>query len=272
MRALIKALGAMLVGVALTASADTPPARVPHLTVTVNGAEQELPLEKTQLAETKTKPTSLARLASDAAVTQGLQAGISTGISTVGAEVAARMTSPAGSGVVQGAVAGAGGLFSGLLSARSQTQTTDYVWGVPGATSANVLPVAAPVFTVDFAHVLGVIPDDYAPAVVKLTPAQNSCRIVGATEGEADMRSTPAADWQVYSKFMEERVANVQAAKVATGRYRIVTPELAAGEYGVVLRPVSKGKRFTGGDVIRAQGDGLMFDAIWTFRIPDTAQ
>jgi len=51
-----------------------------------------------------------------------------------------------------------------------------------------------------------------------------------------------------------------------------LTSELAAGEYGVVLRPVSKSKNFSGGDVLRAQGDGLMFDAVWTFQIPEDAQ
>jgi hypothetical protein len=29
---------------------------------------------------------------------------------------------------------------------------------------------------------------------------------------------------------------------------------------------------FSGGDVARAQGDGLMFDALWTFKIADSAE
>ena len=49
-------------------------------------------------------------------------------------------------------------------------------------------------------------------------------------------------------------------------------PKLAAGEYGVVLRPTSKAKHFSGSDVARAQGDGLMFDAIWTFQVPEDPQ
>jgi hypothetical protein len=40
----------------------------------------------------------------------------------------------------------------------------------------------------------------------------------------------------------------------------------------VVLRPVTKDKKFSGGDVGRAQGDGLMFDAAWTFQISDDAE
>ena len=119
---------------------------------------------------------------------------------------------------------------------------------------------------------MGVTPDDYAPAIVKLTPAQNTCRIIGATQGKADARSSPAADWQIYSNFLEERV-NSQIQKLAPGKYKISpASELAAGEYGVVLRPVSKAKNFSGGDVVRGQGDGLMFDAVWTFQISEYAQ
>ena len=113
-----------------------------------------------------------------------------------------------------------------------------------------------------FFSCLGVPPDDYAPAIVKLTPAQNTCRILGATQGKEDIRSSPAADWQIYSNFLEERV-NTQVQKFSPGKYKISpASELAAGEYGVVLRPVSKSKNFSGGDVARAQGDGLMFDAM----------
>jgi hypothetical protein len=33
-----------------------------------------------------------------------------------------------------------------------------------------------------------------------------------------------------------------------------------------------KEKKFSRGDVARAQGDGLMFDALWTFQISDDAE
>ena len=246
--------------IAAYAQANGPASRAPRLTVTANGAEQQLALEKTQLAETKTKPTSMMSLAGDSAVAQTLQSGINSAT----LNVASRMNSVAGGTAAQLG----GGLASSVFSHR-QAKTT-YVWGVAGPASSNVLPIAAPVFTLDFSRVLGVTPDDYAPVIVKLTPAQNTCRIVGATEGKADMRSAPATDWLVYSNYLEERV-NVQPKKLGPGRYKITAPELAAGEYGVVLRPVSKSKKFTGGDVMRAQGDGLMFDAIWTFQIPDNA-
>lgn len=226
------------------------------------GAARELPLEKTQLAETKTKPSSMKSLAADSAVTQAMQ----SGINTVAYSAASHMNSAIGNSAVQQA----GSVFSGVLSHRTQTVT--YVWGVPNPVSTNVLQTVSPSFTLDFSRAIGINADDYEPAIVKLTPAQNTCRIVGATQGKADVRSSPAADWQMYSHFLEERVST-RGDKQGPGKYKVSPASvLQPGEYAVVLRPISKEKKFSGGDVARAQGDGLMFDAIWTFQISDEAE
>jgi hypothetical protein len=236
--------------------------RMPRLVVTQGNSSQELKLEKTQLAETKTKPSSMKALAADSAVTQAMQAGVSTATYSAAMHM--------NSGVGGAAVQQAGGIFSGIMSHRTPTVT--YVWGVPNPASGNVLQTTKPSFTVDFSRTIGVNPDEYEPAIVKLTPAQNTCRIAGATQGKEDVRSTPAADWQMYSHFLEERVV-ATPQKLAPGKYKIAAnSELVPGEYAVVLRPVSKEKKFSGGDVARAQGDGLMFDTIWTFRVSDDAE
>jgi hypothetical protein len=201
-------------------------------------------------------------LAADSAVTQAMQSGINT--ATYG--VASHVNSAIGGSAVQQA----GSVFSGVLSHRAATVT--YVWGVPSPSSTNVLQTVSPSFALDFSRAIGINADDYEPAIVKLTPAQNTCRIVGATQGKADLRSSPAADWQMYSHFLEERVST-RAEKLSPGKYNVApVSELQPGEYAVVLRPISKEKKFSGGDVARAQGDGLMFDAIWTFQISDEAE
>jgi len=236
--------------------------RVPKAYLTQGSSLQELRMEKTQLAETKTKPSSMKSLAGDSVVTQAMQRGVN--------QAAMSTAMHMNSGVGGQSVEQAGSIFSSVLAHR-QPKTT-YVWGVPGPTSSNAVQNASPTFTVDFSNVLGVKPDEYAPAIVKLTPAQNTCRIVGATQGKADLRSSPAADWQIYSSFLEERVT-AKTEKLGTGKYKITpSSELASGEYGVVLRPISKTKNYSGGDVARGQGDGLMFDAIWTFQIGESAQ
>jgi hypothetical protein len=236
--------------------------RMPKVYLVDGGSLQELPLEKTQLAETKTKPTSMKSLAGDSAVTQAMQAGVNTATWSA----ASHMSSEVGGTTVQQA----GSIFSGMMSHRTPTVT--YVWGVPNPASASVLQTGSPSFSVDFSRVMGVTTDDYEPIIVKLTPAQNTCRIVGATQGKADEQSSPAADWQVYSHFLEDRVTT-HSEKLGTGKYKLsAASELSPGEYAVVLRPAAKDKKFSGGDVLRAQGDGLMFDAIWTFQVSDSAQ
>jgi hypothetical protein len=233
--------------------------RRPKVTLVQNGVSQALPLEKTQLATTKTKPSSMKSLASDSVLGQSLQRGINTATYSA----ASHTTSTVGNSSVQEA----GNIVSGIMGSRKPSVT--YVWGVPNPASANVLQTDKPEFSVDFSNAAAVRADDFEPAIVKLTPAQSTCRIVGATQGKPEVGGSVAADWEVYSSFLEERVA-VNSQKLKPGQYKISPKsDLPPGEYGVVLRPVSKSKKFSGGDVTRGQGEGLLFDAVWTFQVPD---
>ena len=99
-----------------------PKSRMPKLTVTTSGNTQELHLEKTQLAETKTKPSSMRSLAADSALGQAMQ----TGVNTVAMDTAMRMNSPVGGSTVEEA----GGVFSSIMSHKKPTVT--YVWGFRG--------------------------------------------------------------------------------------------------------------------------------------------
>ncbi len=244
------------------ASAQTAPSSMPSVAVLQGTATQELPLEKTQLAETKTKPTSMTALAGDSAMTQAIQAGIGDATATAAGHI---RSSLGGSAMEQ-----AGGIFTGILARRQPTIT--YVWGVPNPASSNVLQTSTPKFSVNFANTPGVNPGDFAPEIVKLTPAQNTCRLVGATQGREDAKSRDATDWKIYSKFLEDPVA-ANVRKISTGQYEISPASaLLPGEYAVVLRPISKSMKFSGGDVARAQGNGLMFDAVWSFQVSQDAK
>lgn len=236
--------------------------QMPAVTLVQDAGSQEIPREKTQLAETKTKPTSMASLAGDSAVAQGIQAGVNDATWSV----ASHMNNAVGGTAVQQG----GSILGGMLGSRKPTVT--YVWGVPGPASANVLQTTTPKFAVNFASAPGVKPSEFAPEIVRLTPAQNTCRLIGATQGKEDARSHDAADWQIYSKFLEDRVA-ASVQKTAEGQYEI-SPQspLYPGEYAVVLRPLSKDEKFSGGDVARGQGAGMMFDTVWTFQIGENAQ
>lgn len=235
---------------------------MPSVTLLRNAGPKQLKMEKTNLAETKQKPRSLASLAGDSAATEGMQAGVND----AAWDAASHSHSwAAGTGILQG-----GGILNGALGRRQPMVT--YVWGVPGPVSANVLQTSTPKFSVNFAKAPGVNPSEFAPEIVKLTPTQNNCRLVGATQGKEDARSRDAADWEIFSSFVEDRVA-VNSQNTTSGQYEL-SPQspLLPGEYAVVLRPVSKSEKFSGGDVARAQGPGLMFDVLWSFQVADTAK
>jgi hypothetical protein len=235
---------------------------IPTVALIVSGAPRPITLEKVQLAETKNKPTSMNSLASDTVLGQTMQ----VGVNATAWDVASHTGSYAG----YTAVNGAGSVMSSMMGHRKPTVT--YVWGIAGAASSNISPSTLPVFLVNFSDVPGVNPDDYVPEMLKLTPAQNSVRLLGATQGKEDARSSATADWQVYSNFLEDRVA-IQTQKLATGQYKIVpTSPLLPGEYGVALRPVSKSKQFSGADIMRGQGDGMIFNAAWSFQVPPDAK
>lgn len=269
MKATKLTLAALSTLLAVCSSANTqaqqaakPRWQMPTVMLVQDAGAQEIPREKTQLAETKTKPTSMASLAGDSAVAQGIQAGVNDATWSV----ASHMNNAVGGTAVQQG----GSILGGMLGSRKPTVT--YVWGVPGPASANVLQTTTPKFAVNFASAPGVNPSQFAPEIVRLTPAQNTCRLIGATQGKEDARSHDAADWQIYSKFLEDRVAT-SVQKKAEGQYEI-SPQapLYPGEYAVVLRPLSKNERFSGGDVARGQGAGMMFDTVWTFQVGENAQ
>lgn len=242
--------------------ATKPRWQMPTVTLVQDAGSQELAREKTQLAETKTKPTSMTSLAGDSAVTQGIQAGVNDATWSA----ASHMNNAIGGTAVQQG----GSIVGGMLGSRKPTVT--YVWGVAGPASANVLQTTTPKFSVNFASAPGVNPSEFAPEIVRLTPAQNTCRLIGATRGKEDARSHDAADWEIYSGFVEDRVAS-SVQKKAEGQYE-VSPQspLYPGEYAVVLRPLSKNEKFSGGDVARGQGAGMMFDTAWTFQVGENAQ
>ena len=231
---------------------------VPQPTVLmVQGANKTaLPLSRTQISQTKTKPSSLGALATDPVLGQAFQ-GMAMQAGTM-----ALMHS--GSAMGAGMLGSAGGLVSGFMSHKKPTVTE--VWALPGQKADNVAG-NQPGFEISFANIPGVNPDEYEPVLIKLAPAANNFRLVGATQAKQDVFDSSAMDWEVYSSFVEERVA-AQSQKSGSGQYKLQpSSALAAGEYGIALRPLNKEKKFSGSSVGQNSGDGLLFNSVWAFSV-----
>jgi hypothetical protein len=242
---------------AAPAAAPAATAGQPSVTVLKGTAQQPIPVSKTQIAQTKTKATSLNALSTDNALGQAMQ----TVAMTAAQEAAYRSGSYTGAS----AIGAAGGVMGGLMGHRKPTVTD--VWALPGQKSDLVLDSNQPSFEVHFANIPGVVADEYEPALVKLAPSPNNFRLVGATQAKQDVLESSTMDWEIYSSFMEERVG-AQATKVSSGEYKLqAAAALPAGEYGVVLRPLNKSKKFSGSSVAQNSGEGLLFNSVWAFAV-----
>jgi len=219
-----------------------------------------LSLEKTQLSQTKTKASSLGGLANDSVTTQALQTGVNT--------VAWEGMMHSGGSIAGGVAASeAGGIFGLAMLRRKPTVT--YLWAIQGASSATRANSNEPRFWVNFAGWMYVTLDDFEPVIVKLTPTPppNVWRLVGASQGKEDAYSSSSVDWQAFSNFVQD-LAPTQVRKISHGVFELFASQpLEPGEYGIVLRPVSKTMKFSGADVARNQGNGKVFNSVWTFEV-----
>jgi len=111
------------------------------------------------------------------------------------------------------------------------------VWALAATQSSRVLDLA-PVFEIDYAHIPGVDPDRYQPAIVQLVPTNDNYRLVAAAE--TDGGSTGALP---RGPIIEESIAT-ESTRLGRGQYR-VAPKMALGpgEYALVLRPISETRR-----------------------------
>lgn len=224
------------------------------------GTKFNVPAEATQIAQTKSKANSLSALAEDQAVNEALR---------LGSEAIQQAISNTGSVMGSSAVTSGTTIFSAILS-RKQSQKPNkvtYVWALPGASSGSFTPNNLPSFEVDYAGIPGVNSDAFEPQIVKLSVSQSTFRLVGATEAATSVQQSAQQEWPMYSSFIEDRIPST-VQKLASGQAR-VTPNaaLAPGQYAVALRPTDKSHKFSGEQVGKNQGEGLLFNYAWSFAV-----
>ena len=245
------------------ANANPPTASATGATPTVlstqGNAKISLPAEATQIVQTKAKANSLSALAADQALNEALN---------LGTQAIQQAVMKSGSMMGSSAVSSGSNVLSNLLSHRPKQSKVTYVWALPGTSPSATPDGNAPMFDVNYGGIAGVNADQFEPVIVKLAPTpQSNFRLVGATEASTTAEQSTQQDWPIYSSFTEDRVpAKVQ--KLGAGHAQI-TPSAAmtAGDYAVALRPVDKSKKFSGEDVGKNQGEGLLFNYAWPFSV-----
>lgn len=241
----------------------------PSVVIVQGEQKQTLAVSHTQIVPTNSKASSLDGLASDGSLTQNLssiaQSLLSNGMMKPGAGGVGSMAMMANP--IIGPAMIATSLFAKHKANSNANSITD-VWAIPSQKSDTFTHNSQPGFEVSFDGIPGITVDDYEPVLIRLQPSpQSNFRLVGATAVKPSEMQSSEANWDLYASFVEQRVA-AQATKVASGRYQLqATSGLTPGEYGVVLRPVNKAKKFSGNNVAQNVGDGLVFNCVWSFEV-----
>jgi hypothetical protein len=111
------------------------------------------------------------------------------------------------------------------------------VWALAATSSSRVLDFT-PTFEIEFAHIPGVDPDRYQPAIVQLVPTNDNYRLVAAAETDGS-----SAGALPRGPIIEETVAT-EATRLGRGQYRVAAKSsLPPGEFALVLRPIPEPKR-----------------------------
>lgn len=241
---------------------QTTPAMNPNLpavALELGATKQSLTPSRTQIAQTKEKASTLSALSSSGALTQALNSAAMTAATS-----AAMKGNMSGMSMIP--MAAPMTTLAQTFMSHHKPPVTD-VWALPGPKAEMVLHTNQPSFEVHYESIPGINAAEYEPVLLKLEPTPNNFRLVGATQAKQDAMETSAADWGMYSSFVEERVA-AQVEKVSSGNYHVqASAALAAGEYGIALRPLNKDKKFAGSSIAQNIGDGLIFNSVWAFEI-----
>jgi hypothetical protein len=104
---------------------------------------------------------------------------------------------------------GVSGIATTLGSLFGSEEKRTAVWAL-ASTSASRGLEAGTVFEIEFAHIPGVDPDQYEPAIVQLVPTNDNYRLVAAAKTEGTNKGALPSE-----PIVEERVAYQleQAAK-----------------------------------------------------------
>jgi hypothetical protein len=157
------------------------------------------------------------------------------------------------------------GLLGGGLTHHSSAPKATYVWALPGAHSAYVMPATTPKFEIEFGDIVGLDPDVYEPALVKLTQTKDNWRLVGATKDSIDKRGN-----EKQSAITEDRT-EIKTTAIGRGHVIVETAApLAPGEYGVVLHPTKAQKTSTSTGA-GPTAEQTLFYSVWDFSVPAEA-
>ncbi|MDT7540587.1 MAG: hypothetical protein QOE33_491 [Acidobacteriota bacterium] len=215
-----------------------------------------IPASSPTIIQTKAKGDSVPALLADSAVKD------IAGDAILSAAARSVMAAPGIAGLP--IIGMAGMAILSLPKVFGSEPTYTFIYAIGGRRAASVVSSASPHFEIIFGDVVGANPDEFEPALLKVSPTDNNWRLVGAQKAKAkQFQSNDPSELN----FIEERVP-LNVTKIERGHVTVSPQQpLPAGEYGLVLRPISRTKKASLKAVAARQGDGLLLSPVWDFSV-----
>jgi hypothetical protein len=248
---------------------DVDPSQLPKIVLI--GADKQEPVNRsiTQIAKSEVKGgkggAGMAPMGSMAAMGMRGMVGGMSGLSMMGGLGGAALRfAPLAAGPGAMLTAPAMSLAMGLFSHHSSAPKSTYVWALPGAHSEYVMATTKPKFEIEFGDIVGLDPDAYQPALVKLTTTKDNWRLVGATKETYDKHGN-----EKQSAITEDQ-AEIKTTSLGRGHVVIeAAAPLTPGEYGVVLHPI-KAQKSSNAARAGLTAEQTIFYSVWDFSVPAT--
>lgn len=234
--------------------ASLPPAQ-PYALIASTSPKPVLSANVPTVVQTKAKGDNVGTILADSAV-QDIS---STAITSVAASAIT-----AAPGVATLPIVGAAGAVMLKMPGLRRDPTFTYVYALAGRQSSTVIDTVNLNFELFFGDVVGANPDDFEAVIIKISPTNNNWRLIGAQKTKAKYFESGE---RTELNFIEEKVLS-KTTKLGRGHVQL-EPEkpLTEGEYGVVLRPVSKSQKISLKDTLYRQGEGILVGIIWDFSV-----
>jgi hypothetical protein len=221
---------------------------MPKISLLIGTEKKPMASSMAQMAQSKTKGLS----GGGSAAGSMLSSFASTGLSFAAI----------GGGMFAGPAMGiASGMFGGLMGGHHGMPTVTYIWALAGHNSPFIMPTTTPKFELEFGEIVGLDPDSYEPALVKLPQTKDNWRLVGATKSKLDYSGAGSPQ-----SMIDEVRTPLKTTRLSRGHLQIeAASPLTAGEYGLVLRPVKAHKPKKGES--QSEAEQGVFYSVWDFSI-----
>lgn len=228
----------------------------PYVTLAAGGIVRECYPGAPVIIETKAKGDNLAAIMADNAVQTIAYHTVAQATVAVTSNIPGLSRIPL--------IGPAGQAIMSALTQLVHNPTYTYIYGLAGPNATTVVPQGALSLRVHYSDVPGADPDQFQPVLIRVSRTNTNWRIIGAQKTKRN--NFHRAD-RVDFIFLEDSVP-AQLTRIGRGLFDVrPNSSLPAGEYAVVIRPISGKYKISPQSIMQHAGEGVLIGMAWDFSV-----